>query len=262
MSIVVREYGRGHVYYVDGQKFDGVTTIINDGVPKPALVKWAAKSVATYVADATSDDLDTLRGLGRDGMIDALKGVPYGQSSAASVKGIEVHSLAEKLTAGEQVDVPEHIAGHVEACVGFLDAYKVKPLAVERPIANRRWRYAGRPDLFAELTLPGGTVERAVVDWKTGASGIWPEAALQESAYRHAEVWLDEFGVEQPIAELGLTAGYAVWLRSDGFDLVPLDCGEDVFRLFTHIAFVARRMKDSRSWVGAAVQLEASHAGA
>jgi hypothetical protein len=260
MTIVVREYGRGHTYHVDGVKFDGVTTILNDGVPKPALVKWAAKSVATYVADATTDDLDTLRGLGRDGMIDALKAVPYGQSSAAAAKGTEIHALAEQLVAGQQVDVPEHIAGHVEACVKFLDAYQVKPLAVERPVANRRWRYAGRPDLFAELTLPGGEIVRAVVDWKTGASGIWPEAALQESAYRHAEVWLDEFGVEQPVTDLGLTAGYAVWLRADGYDLVPLDCGEATFKVFCHVAYVARQMKDARSWVGAAIQPEGVHA--
>lgn len=260
MAITRREYGKGHSYYVDGAKYDGVTTLIGEGVPKPALIKWAAKSVATYVADATPDALATLRDLGRDGMIDALKGVPYSQSSAAAVKGTDVHTLAEQLANGAEVEVPEHLAGYVESCVKFLDEYQVKPIATEAVVCHRRWRYAGTTDLFADITLPDGTVVRACLDWKTGASGVWPEAALQLSAYRWAEVYVDKDGTEQSVADLGITAAYAVWLRADGYDLIPLDTSEDVFKAFTHIAYVARQLRTSRGWVGAAIQPEGAFA--
>lgn len=259
MAITRREYGKGHSYYVDGAKFDGVTTLISEGVPKPALIKWAAKSVATYVADATPDALATLRDLGRDGMIDALKGVPYSQSSAAAVKGTDVHTLAEQLANGAEVEVPEHLAGYVESCVKFLDDYEVAPIATEAVVCNRRWRYAGTADLFATISI-GGAKEQTVLDWKTGASGVWPEAALQLSAYRHAEVYVDKDGTEQSIADLGLTAAYAVWLRSDGYDLIPLDTSEDTFKTFQHIAFVARRLRNARELVGAAIQPEGAFA--
>ena len=44
--------GRGH-RYVDayGRKVPGVTTVIGNGVPKPALVGWAARTTAAYAID-------------------------------------------------------------------------------------------------------------------------------------------------------------------------------------------------------------------
>ena len=40
--------GRGHSYELDGEKVPGVTTILSKGVPKPALVDWAARMAADY----------------------------------------------------------------------------------------------------------------------------------------------------------------------------------------------------------------------
>src|SRR5690606_1778475 len=47
-----RNAGRGH-YYVDedGTRFDGVTTLLGEGLPKPALVNWAANTTADYAVD-------------------------------------------------------------------------------------------------------------------------------------------------------------------------------------------------------------------
>lgn len=46
-----RQHGRNHSYRLNGDKLPGVTTIIGDGLPKPALIGWAAKTIAEYVAD-------------------------------------------------------------------------------------------------------------------------------------------------------------------------------------------------------------------
>lgn len=253
MSIQRINAGRGHWYKVDGTKYDGVTTLIKDGLPKPALMYWSARSVAEYVAD-NLDQVAAMGPMGRQSIVAALKEVPWTARDTAAAKGTEVHALAEQLVHGDEIEVPEHLAGFVESCVKFLDEWKVRPLAVEAPVAHRRWRYAGTVDLFAEITGPNGT-ERAVLDYKTAASGVWPETALQLAAYRHAEAYLDADGQEQTVADLNLTASYAVWLRADGYDVIPLDTSNEVFRAFTHVAYVARRARQAKSWVGEAIQL-------
>jgi hypothetical protein len=245
-------YGRGHGYAIDGVKVDGVTTLIGDGLPKPALTRWAARSVAEYVAD-NLDAVLGMRQMGRDAIVAALKEAPWTAARTGAAKGTEVHGLAEKLIRGEEIEVPEHLAGYVDACVAFLDAWKVRPLLVERPVGNRQWRYGGTADFVGEVTAPDAGPVVAMVDWKTAASGVWPETAYQLAAYRFAEVYLDEDGAEKPMAGLGITTGYAVWLRSDGYDVLPVECGETTFKAFLHICWVARAAKTNRELIGEAV---------
>lgn len=256
MTIQRIESGRGHWYKVDGQKVDGVTTLIGDGLPKPALTRWAAKSVAEHVADNLEAVLG-MRDMGRDAIVAALKEAPWTKARAGAAKGTEVHKLAEKLIRGEEVEVPDHLAGYVESCVAFLDDWKVQPIIVERPVAHRRWRYAGTCDFVGIVHRPLNKPEylrhTAIVDWKTAASGVWPETAYQLSAYRYADAYLDEDGAEQPMADLNIGAGYAVWLRADGYDVLPVECGERVFKDFLHIAWVARAAKANRELIGEAV---------
>ncbi len=260
MTITRRDYGKGHTYQVDGVKYDGVTTLISKGLPKPALMYWSARTVAEYVAD-NLDQVTGMAGMGRASIVAALKEVPWTQRDAAAAKGTEVHKLAEQLAAGVEVEVPEHLAGYVDSCVRFLDDYKVDPICVEAVVASRRWRYAGTADLFAELTLPSGETVRAVADYKTAASGIWPDVALQLAAYRNAEVYLDPGGAEREIAPIGLSeTAYAVWLRSDGYDVYPVAADPEVFNVFNHLAYVARRCDDKKgqikTWLGEALQRE------
>lgn len=248
-------YGRGHGYKIDGEKVDGVTTLIKDGLPKPALVGWAARSVAEHVAD-NLDAVLGMRDMGRDAIVAALKEAPWTSRNKAGARGTEVHGYAERLAAGEEVEVPDHIAGHVEACVAFLDDWKVRPVLTETSVGSRKWRYGGTLDLVADVTRPdGGGEERAILDWKTAASGIWPETAYQLAAYRHAEIYLDDDGAEQPMADLGITCGYGVHIRADGYDVIPVRCDEPVFKAFLHIAWVARHAKDNRSLIEEAVQV-------
>ena len=51
-----RSYGRATHWYVDanGLKVPGVTTLIGNGLPKPALVGWGIKSVAEYAVSAVA----------------------------------------------------------------------------------------------------------------------------------------------------------------------------------------------------------------
>lgn len=239
-------YEKSHRYKLDGAWVPGVTTLIGGGLPKDALKYWAAKSVAEYVADNESG-VEQLRAMGRGPMVQALKEVPFQKRDEAAVRGTDVHALAEQLVAGGEVEVPEHLAGYVDACVAFLDEWRPVPLVIERPLAHRAHWWAGKPDMFAGL--PDGRI--VLFDWKTSGSGIWPEAAFQLAAYSHAEFYLDEDGTEHPIPKADLCA--AIWLRPDGYDVVPLKADDEVYKEFRHIAYVsaaAKRSKGSRTELG------------
>jgi hypothetical protein len=119
------------------------------------------------------------------------------------------------------------------------------------------WRYCGTFDRDADVARPDtGTPERVLIDWKTAASGIWPDTAFQLAAYRWAETYVDTDGAEKPMADLGITRSYGVHLRADGYDAIPLDTSEQVFKDFLHIAWVARHCCGDpvKALVGPAVQ--------
>ena len=86
----------------------------------------------------------------------------------------------------------------------------------------------GTLDLVADLA----DGQRWLLDWKTTASGIWPESALQLAAYRNADFYIDDNGDEQPMPPVD-QAG-CVWLSADGYDLIPVDAGPDTFRSFRY----------------------------
>lgn len=240
-----------HHYKIDGKKADGVTTLINKGLPKPALMNWGIRSVAEFAVEHL-DRLVDMRGEGIDdqNIVAMLKQSPYTNRDNAARRGTEVHDLAEKLVHGIEVEVPDEIRGYVEACVRFLDDWQVKPVLVEAVVASRRWNYCGTLDLVADL--PDG--RRVLADYKTSKSGIFGETALQLAAYRYAEVYLDADENEQPVADLGITDVMAVHITAAGYSVHPLVADEDTFRTFTHVAHVARKSNGLRDLVGDPVE--------
>lgn len=244
--------GRGHSYVIDGEPADGVTSLIGDGIPKPALINWAANTTAGYAVD----HWDRLDGLTVSARLKELQRARYADLDQAAKRGTEVHDIAEKLIHGEEVEVPEAIAGHVESCVRFLDTWKPTPVLTEAVVGNRRWRYAGKLDSISDFPKLG----RVLFDLKTNRSGIYGETALQASAYAHAETYVDTDQNEQPMSDLGVNTetAYAVWIRADGYDLYPLDIGEDTFKTFLYAAAVARRARTMRALVGDALDHQES----
>jgi hypothetical protein len=225
--------GRNHSYKLDGNAAPGVTTIIGNGVPKPALPYWAAKTAAEF----TADNLDTLTGLDRFAVVDLVKGAPWRDRDAAARRGTEVHRLAEQLVAGKEIEVPDELAGHVDAYLRCLDDWQLDPVLVEAIVVNRSHRYLGTLDLVADLN----DGNRWLLDLKTTRSGVYGETALQLAAYRYAEFYLDDQGDEQPMPPVDRTG--VIWVRADGYDLVPVDTENDVYRYFRAAQFVAHFTK-------------------
>jgi hypothetical protein len=238
---------KGH-YYKDatGARVPGVTTIIGDGVPKPALINWAANATAEYAVD----QWDELVGLGPAARLKRLQGARYEAKDTAARRGTEVHHAAELLAAGKSVKVAEEIAGHVESYARFLDEFEVEPLHVEFSCVSYRWGYAGTADLFARLTLPDHGETLMLLDLKTTRSGVFGETALQLAAYRYSDKWIvggEEIDPEEP------AYCAAIHVRADGYDLVPIEAGEQEHKDFLYAMRVGQFVARSRDLVGAPI---------
>lgn len=245
MAVTKRiDTARGHHYKLDGQSVPGVTTILSNGIPKPALTNWAAKQAATFAAD----NLETLAALDRDARIDLVKGSPWRDRDAAARRGTEVHRLAERLMHGDEVDVPEELTGHVDSYMAFLDDFNPDPILIEAVVGHRAHKWMGTLDLVAKV---GG--QTLLMDIKTTRSGIYGETALQLAAYRFAEFYLDDKGQEQPMVPTDGCA--AVWVRADGYDLVPVDASGNTYKVFRFAQQIAQwQTVTSKEAVGDVIQ--------
>lgn len=265
--ITRRNHGKGHSYIdtVTGQKLPGVTKIVGDGVPKPALVNWAVETTVDFAID----NWPRLSQIPVSQRIKELKGARWQAKDQATGRGTSVHRLAERLIANERVPVPDEIKGHVESYVRFLNEWDAQAVEVEVPVEGEllprlvpmvertiysaAHRYCGTMDLVADLENPDdpdGPKQRWLIDLLTSRSGVFGEKALQVTGYRFAEVWVDEAGVEYPIEDLGIERCGVLWLRADGYDLVPVAADESAFRTFLYAAQVAEFVEHGRDLVG------------
>jgi hypothetical protein len=237
---------KAHRYTMDGKSCTGVTTLIGKGLPKEALMYWSARTVAEWVAD-NEHEVDVLRAMGREPMIGALKGVPWQKRDDAAIRGTDVHALAEQIVHGEPVVIPPHLADHLQGYVRFLDAFGVVPVLTERSVGNREHWYAGRFDLIADI---GGT--RWMLDNKTSKS-VYGSIALQTHAYAHAEFYVDDDDpdTEHPMPEVERHG--VLHVTESGTELRPLDSTDDPWRVFTHIAYVARKRDAIDKYISDAV---------
>lgn len=251
MTLARRNHGRGHSYLLDGEKVPGVTTILGAALPKPALIEWAGKTTAAYAVDRW----DELAVLPPSKRLNELNGARFADRDAGARRGTEVHRLAEALVAGEEVTVPDELAGHVASYVAFLDAWEPEPVVVEAVIANRAVGYCGTVDLVADMRG-----DRWLLDVKTARSGIFGETALQLCAYARAEVYLDAEGEEQKMAELGIERIGGIHIRGDGWDLRELRGDDEVWNTFRHVRWLARHIEEMRDWVGPALELPETEA--
>jgi hypothetical protein len=242
---------KGH-YYKDGagHRIPGVTTILGNGVPKPALINWAANSTA----EAAVDRWDELTELAPSARLKKLQGARYEATDKAKKRGTEVHGYGERLVKGEAVKgIPDELRGHVEAYVRFLDQFDVDPILVEATVVSYKYGYAGTLDLIADLnTGPDGAAERWLCDLKTNEKGIFAETALQLAAYRFAEKYLADDGTEQDMLSVQRTG--AILISSESAQLIPTTSGVDQLKSFWYAGQVGAFVDSGRDLIGEAIQ--------
>jgi hypothetical protein len=266
-----RSVSQGRTYTINGLTLWSVTTIIGNGLPKPAIAGWQAKSIAEF-AVANWRQIGGMLGAVRlmrtqdsgsfiisdpdavDGAVDWLKGAPWRESKRKMSVGSAVHAEAEAYALGTPRPEPlPAVAPYLISFRNFLEDFKPDFELVEATVFNVTEGYAGTLDAVAKV---GG--RRFLFDWKTGKD-IYPDVALQLAAYEHAEGVLLRDGTTAPMptvdgcCALHLTEHDPELAALDptyrGYYVVPVATGKPAFDAFLYVREVMRWMEETSKGV-------------
>ena len=214
---------RHYIHPNTGQTVPSVTTIL-DVLDKPALTRWAAKSVAEFAVA----NKDSWTSLPADAAVDMLKGSPWRARDKAAATGTDAHSILESFANGV---VPTFIPPGVPAAVvsglaEFWTTYQPKVIACEQTVWNATIGYAGSFDLIAELDgVP------TLIDLKT-SSGVYGTMGLQLAAYARGEQIIAPDGQVSPMPQVAAHAILHVPQDGKKWRLVPMDVTDAEFAAF------------------------------
>jgi len=187
-----RSWDRARFYTIAGHRWPSVTTIL-EVIAKPGLGPWYAKEERRYFEAAMLEVLTHPGARDPEYVLTAVANAVTGVKAAerekqrAAAIGMAVHAgiewqLRARLgeDAGPEPRLPDAAVWAVESWKDWAQQVDLEPLAIERVVACATCGYAGTLDLYARVR---GVL--TVLDWKSGKA-IYPEAFLQNVAYRHA----------------------------------------------------------------------------
>jgi hypothetical protein len=227
-----------HRLTLDGFHVPSVTQILGEGLPKPALKFWAAKSVAEWAYDQR----DAWKDLPREAAVDLLKREPLRFTKKRANVGTAVHAaIASHITDAEPPELNDEEFGYYDAALAYLEEQDVNVIRSEATVYSRRYHYGGTFDLLqsrptidvspyaSPRDLVHGSPE--IADFKT-SKAVYPDVALQLVAYGRADFIGDRVtGEEIPMPEIA--AGVIVRLDASGaYEAIPVTLGEDVWASF------------------------------
>jgi hypothetical protein len=138
-----------HIYHLDGARVPSVTQVLSP------LFDWDGIPAAT---------LDRKRQIG------------------SALDEIIILDLADDL---DESTVDPALTGYLEGFRRFRADKKFAAVAVQKPVASAKYRYAGTPDAWGSLDG-----EDAICDWKATAE-MHPAVSLQTAAYHNAACEMD-----------------------------------------------------------------------
>lgn len=198
-----------------------VTTVIKGGIPKPALVPWAAKMAAEH---ACANWL-RLSQLPHQDRIEEIKGAYKEYTEKAANLGDIVHSLIDCWSTGRPYpEWPKEAEHFVDSFIGFMAAERPEFIENEVTLWSEKYGYAGSADFIARIR---GKV--ILGDVKTGRR-VYPEVGLQLSALAHADFILREDGTQEPLP--GIEGLAALHVRPRSWSLIPVNEAEECFNAF------------------------------
>jgi len=231
------------------QKFASVTSIIST-LDKPALRYWVGKQVAQYAVDERALWLPVAE---KDpkAAFDMIKGSPWRQQESSANLGSAVHAAVESRILGNNVDIDTldtDVQPFVRQFLNFEEMFTPEFEMSEATVVSYKYGYAGTVDAIASFNRPDlGLVGKYVVDWKTGKSGPYPDAALQLAAYKNADVILLPNGTEIPMPEID--GALVVKIRPRSYEVHPADVSENTFKFFRHIQMAFKWQHESSNEV-------------
>jgi len=218
--------GRWYVDQATGDKLPSVTSITGQ-LPKPAIAFWRGKEVAKAAVEDFGTLADFITKGKPDAAIDHLKRAPDRSSGKAAELGSIIHDLVDRHNKGETLERvhPDH-RPFVDQYERYIREFSPGVIESEVTVWSDTHGYAGTLDQVAMFDD-----EAVIIDVKTGASGVWPDTALQLAAYARADCIIDAEGERRPMPQIDGAA--VLWLRPDKFELVPVRAlDDDVFEVF------------------------------
>jgi hypothetical protein len=170
---------RRHWYTADGlTAYPSVTTLLNKGWPKEALVGWAAKVTAEY-AIAERRKLWAIAEVDEKAAIELVKSARWNLRDRAADRGTAIHEMI----ASGRPPAPEE-QPYRDAYDLFLADHKAEVLAQELPFVADG--YGGTTDLITRMEVAGPAGGDPVpwegpIDLKTG--GVYDNHHGQVAAY-------------------------------------------------------------------------------
>ena len=204
-------------YEIDGRKVDGVTTPDRRRDPQTRADRLGRATTAEYAVDHW-DELADLTGTAR------LRKLERARWDKRRRRRRPRHRRPRRsrceLAGGEEVDVPEPIAGHVDAYLQFVADWQPARAARRRPRCSTAppVRRDARPRSNASRTETTGysTGKRARPESSPSPRCSSPPTDTPSSS-------LTPTAREQPLPPIDFCG--CVWLRADGYDLNPVDAG-------------------------------------
>ena len=230
-------------------RYASVTSLT--GLLPKNLVWWAGNAVAACAVDEREKWLGMES---RDEAYDYLRRAHQRISQKAMDLGSEVHRFAEAYHLGAPMPTPPlPVKAYMDRLAQFFADWQPEVIAAETKVYHRGHHmrddkpYAGTLDLLVKIDG-----ETAVIDIKTGRN-VWPEAVLQINAYAYADFliadpnhpgaiqqtpsrgrrWYEWHGPPADEIEMpDVQAGYALHLRPDGYQLLPVPIEDRLYDLF------------------------------
>ena len=233
-----------------------VTSAVDGGLPKPALVGWAARVTAEKAVDNVPIVTAMVDAGQKREATDYLKNARWGESGAKADRGTIVHAALEAYIDGkplskdtiqamlEEKKVPEKLwkstGNMIQGVMQFLADHEPEILWSEKTVFSRTHKYAGTADVIARMKI-GAKVVPVVIDIKT-SKAIYDDVALQLCAYARADFVGMEDGSEEPLVPDGEKIRYGVVVRptaSGTYEHAVFGLDDGVFALFLAVLFTA-----------------------
>jgi hypothetical protein len=205
-----------HQYFFNGiGPKPSVTTILRI-IDKPALTGYLMAQVARAAVDNPLAFQTVLLEQGDKAAVNYLVQKAREPAARASAIGTGVHTIADmalraSVAASEAFQIPEAWIPYAEAFSAFTDDYSARTAVVssEKAVMNLTEGYGGTYDMLIQISG-----ELWLLDVKASV-GLYPEYALQLSAYQHAEFIMLP-GDPQRYAMPSVQRTGLLWLKADG----------------------------------------------
>jgi len=167
-----------------------VSTVL-ELLAKPALVNWAAWSVANYIKEQFfRKERGDITGVALAQIICDASGnakIPWELSDLAKDIGSAIHKVVEKfgLDGKEPTSIHPVIRPHVDSAMKLIKESGMQIQMVECSVISEKHGYGGTLDAISLIQVEEEP-KLFLMDWKKGKDA-YREQALQLAAYRHAD---------------------------------------------------------------------------